>query len=72
MKVKQSLKRIWLLYYDGFREMTVGRTLWAIIILKLFIMFIILKLLFFPNFLKNEFSTDELRSDHIIEQLTEN
>ena len=72
MQIKQSLKRVWLLYYDGFRSMTVGRTLWVIILLKLFVMFIILKLLFFPNFLKKEFSTDELRSDYIIEQLTEN
>lgn len=40
------------LYYDGFRHMTLGRTLWAIILIKLFIMFAILKVFFFPNFLK--------------------
>ena len=40
------------LYYDGFRSMTLGRTLWAIILIKLFIMFAILKVFFFPNFLK--------------------
>ena len=39
------------LYYDGFRSMTLGRTLWAIIILKLIIIFAVLKLFFFPNFL---------------------
>ena len=42
------------LYYDGFRSMTLGRTLWAIILVKLFIMFFILKLFFFPNFLKQK------------------
>ncbi len=39
------------LYADGFREMTLGRTLWAVIIIKLIIMFGILKVFFFPNFL---------------------
>ena len=48
------LVRIWTFYRDGFREMTLGRTLWAIILIKLFIMFFILKLFFFPSFLKVE------------------
>ncbi len=39
------------LYYDGFRNMKLGKTLWTIIIIKLFIMFAILKVFFFPNFL---------------------
>ena len=32
--------------------MKLGRTLWTIILIKLFIMFAILKVFFFPNFLK--------------------
>ena len=44
--------KIYDLYYDGFRSMKLGRTLWAIILIKLFVIFIVLKLLFFPNFLK--------------------
>ena len=43
-----------LLYYDGFRQMTLGKTLWLIIGIKLFIMFAILKVFFFPNFLKQK------------------
>ncbi len=39
------------LYYDGFRNMTLGRTLWAIILVKLFVIFAVLKLFFFPNFI---------------------
>jgi len=46
------MKRLFLFYYDGFRQMTLGRTLWLIIGVKLFIMFAILKVFFFPNFLK--------------------
>jgi hypothetical protein len=40
------------LYADGFRSMTIGKTLWTIIIIKLFIMFAILKVFFFPNFIR--------------------
>ena len=46
------LRRIFRFYYDGFRSMTLGRTLWLIIGIKLFIMFAILKVFFFPKFLK--------------------
>jgi hypothetical protein len=43
--------------------------MWLIILLKLFVMFIILKLFFFPNILKTNFETDEERSNHVIENL---
>ena len=48
--IKKSIISIYRFYYDGFREMTLGRTLWAIILIKLFVMFFILKLFFFPSF----------------------
>ncbi|MBW6492025.1 MAG: DUF4492 domain-containing protein [Lentimicrobium sp.] len=63
-------RRVFNFYYEGFRSMTIGRTLWAIIIIKLIVMFLILKVFFFPNFLKNNFDSDNERSDYVIEQLT--
>ncbi len=63
-------KRIFRFYYDGFRSMTVGKKLWLIIFIKLFVMFAVLKLFFFPNFLKTNFKTDKERSDYVLEQLT--
>jgi len=36
-------------YVEGFRAMTLGRTLWAIILVKLFVMFAVVRLLFFPD-----------------------
>ncbi len=44
--------RVWRFYADGFRQMTVGKTLWALIIVKLIIIFVILKWLFFPDYVK--------------------
>lgn len=50
--------------------MTLGRKLWFIILVKLILIFLVLKLFFFPNFLKTNFNTDEQRSNHVFEQLT--
>ena len=49
--MKQFFLSVWLFYRDGFRSMKLGRTLWLIILIKLFILFFILRLFFFPDFL---------------------
>ena len=62
--------RIFRFYRDGFRSMTLGKTLWRVILIKLFIMFAVLKLFFFPNFLKTHFVTDDQRANYVMEQIT--
>ncbi|MBR5038187.1 MAG: DUF4492 domain-containing protein [Prevotella sp.] len=52
MKKNGIIYRVFDLYYDGFRNMRLGKTLWAIIAIKLIIIFAVLKVFFFPNFLK--------------------
>ena len=63
------LKRVWEFYSDGLQNMTVGKRLWAIILVKLFILFIILRLLFFPDFLKSKYKTEKERGEYVREQL---
>lgn len=48
------LTRIIKFYVQGFREMTIGKTLWAVILIKLFIIFAILKAFFFPDVIKQK------------------
>ncbi len=67
---KNIFIRVFRFYYEGFANMTVGRKLWAIIIIKLIVMFAVLKLFFFPDFLESKFENDAERSDYVIEQLT--
>ena len=55
------IKRIARFYYEGFKQMTIGRTLWAIILVKLFIMFAILRVFFQPT-LKG---SDEEKADQV-------
>ncbi len=66
---RNFLSRIVGFYVDGFRGMTVGRTLWAIILLKLFILFAILKVFFFTDPLGGK--SMEERSDRVGSSLTE-
>ncbi len=54
MKKLGFLYRVFDLYYDGFRKMTLGKTLWTVILIKLFIMFAVLKMFFFPNIIKQK------------------
>jgi hypothetical protein len=63
-------EKMYLFYRDGFRSMVVGRTLWKIIIIKLFVIFAVLKLFLFPNFLNKNFNTEHERAGHVLENLT--
>lgn len=64
---RSIISRVWSFYIDGFKSMTIGKTLWLIILIKLFIMFFILKLFFFPNFLKGK--TEEQKQEYVSEEL---
>ena len=58
--MKQGLlSRIFHLYYDGFRTMTLGKTLWAVILIKLAIIFLVLKLFFFPNYINSNAKNED-------------
>ena len=64
------LGRIWRFYADGFRGMTVGRSLWAVIIIKLVIIFAVIKLFFFPDILSTRYDDDSSRAEAVRSALT--
>ena len=64
------IKRIVRFYVDGFKDMKLGKKLWAIVAIKIFILFAVIKLLFFPNFLETHFKNDKQKSEYILNQLT--
>ncbi len=70
MNKESFLYKAYDLYADGFRNMRLGRTLWAIILIKLFIMFAILKVFFFPNFLK-ENAPEGQEPDYVATEMIE-
>jgi hypothetical protein len=65
------LIRAWHFYRDGFANLSWwGRRVWIIILIKLFIIFIILKLFFFHNFLGSKFESDREKSEYVMDKLT--
>ncbi|MBN2681690.1 MAG: DUF4492 domain-containing protein [Bacteroidales bacterium] len=69
--MKKNIKIFFSLYTEGFRNLsTLGKKLWILIFIKLFIMFVILKIFFFPNFLGSKFDTSEEKSNYILNILT--
>jgi hypothetical protein len=68
--VISAINRLFRFYYDGFTTMSWwGKRVWIIILIKMFVIFIILKLLFFQDFLQKKYSTDEQKSKYVLEQL---
>lgn len=65
MKQDSFAYKVWHLYADGFRNMTVGRSLWALILIKLFLMFAILRLFFFPDILSRDYDNDADRAQAV-------
>lgn len=63
------LSKIISMYVDGFRSMSVGRKLWLLILIKLFIFFAILKLFFFPDILQSTYDNDADRAAAVREAL---
>ena len=70
MIIKYYENKVWRFYVDGFRGMTVGRSLWLLILAKLAIFFLILKLFFFPNLLERDYDNDADRARAVRENLT--
>ena len=56
-------------YVNGFRYMKVRKKLWTIILIKLFVMFVLLKIFLFPDFLSSKSDNDEGKADYVRTEL---
>jgi len=63
------LKTLGQLYWHGLRNMTIGKTLWKLVIIKLVIMFGILKVFFFSDYLDSRFDSDQAKADYVRQNL---
>ncbi len=69
-RIFSLMDRIFLFYYEGFRSMSQwGKRVWLIILIKLFIMFAILKIFFFTDFLDRKYDNDKEKSEYVLDQL---
>ena len=69
MKKPAAFYQFYAFFRDGFQNMTVGKTLWVIVLVKLFIMFAVLRIFFFPNYLNSNFDNDQSKANHVRQEL---
>lgn len=67
---KKEKFNFFVMFWNGFKNMTLGKTLWTIAVVKLLIMFLVLKPFFFPNFLNSKFNSKEEKSEYVGSQLS--
>ncbi len=66
----RSINLFFRFYYEGFQNMSAwGRKVWLIIIIKLFIIYAILKIFFFQDFLGKRYDNDSQRSEYVRNQI---
>ena len=65
--MKRHLIAIYNFYVDGFKNMTWGRQLWWIILLKLILLFLVLRVFFFKPVLAGKSEVQKI--EHVSEQL---
>lgn len=65
-----SIYQIFNFYKEGFKNLTLGKTLWKIIFIKLFVMFVILKLFIFDVNFNSIFKSDKEKSTFVLKNLT--
>lgn len=65
-----TIAKIWRFYVDGFKSMTIGKKLWALILIKLALIFLLLRLFFFPDMLQERYDTDDERAEAVRSALT--
>ena len=68
-KARDSIAAVWRFYRDGFRGMTWGRPLVWLILLKLFILFAVLRVFFFKPAMAG--MSEEQKSEQVGDKLTQ-
>jgi hypothetical protein len=69
MRIPSFLQKTIAFSRDGFRGMTVGKSLWILVLIKLFIIFAVLRLFFFPNYLNTNYKDDQSKANHVRQEL---
>lgn len=66
--MKNKILAVWNFYVEGFRNMTWGRTLWWLILLKVIVLFVVLRGFFFKPTLSGKSEAE--RIEHVGNQLS--
>ena len=65
----KSVLGVFEFYKQGFSAMRLGKTLWGVIFIKLFVIFVLLKIFVFDENLNSTFAKDTDKSDFVLRNL---
>jgi hypothetical protein len=64
-----ALQTLYRFYLDGFRNMTVGKTLWKVIVIKLIIILLFLNVVVYDKSIHSEYTTPQEKSDYVYKNM---
>ncbi|RXK06695.1 DUF4492 domain-containing protein [Halarcobacter bivalviorum] len=64
-----NFKKIYLLYQDGFKNLTIGRTLWKLIIIKLIVILLFLNIFVYDKSIKSEYKNENEKIEFVLKNL---
>lgn len=64
-----KIKNIYLMYKDGFMNLTVGKTLWKLIIIKLIVILLFLNIFVYDKSIKTEYKTENEKINFVLQNL---
>ena len=65
-----NIKNIYSFYINGFKNMTIGKTLWKLILIKLLVIFLFLNYFIHDKSLNTEYMTYDEKVDFVYKNLT--
>jgi hypothetical protein len=69
-KLMLNIKNIYFMYYEGFKNMKVGKTLWKLILIKLAVILIFLKYFVHDTNFKSEYKTEQEKINFVHTNIT--
>lgn len=64
-----KINNIYLLYKEGFQNLTIGRTLWKLIIIKLIVILLFLNIFVYDKTIKTEYKNDNEKIQFVLKNL---
>lgn len=63
------IKNIYTFYFDGFKNMKIGKTLWKVIFIKLLFIFTLLNYFIYDKSIKTQYKTSSEKSNFVYNNL---
>lgn len=63
------LKKTFSFYIDGFKELSLGKSLWKIVIIKLVVILVILNLFIYDKTFKSEYKSYDEKKDFVFSNM---